>query len=66
MLNEKTAQEIVSKFPERAVVFDIIRNGLNTLKEEKGRRIIKTHLPFELLPEDIFKKGCKVSRILKR
>ncbi|XP_045478189.1 sulfotransferase 1C4-like isoform X2 [Harmonia axyridis] len=58
LLNENTEKE--QKFPEVLNTCKRGRNHLNKLNEDKQRRVIKTHLPFELLPPDILKKGCKV------
>ncbi|XP_044750471.1 luciferin sulfotransferase-like [Coccinella septempunctata] len=60
VINEKVEHETIEQFPEEAANFAKRRNILNSLREAKTRRVIKTHLPFELLPDDIFKKGCKV------
>ncbi|CAH1972845.1 unnamed protein product [Acanthoscelides obtectus] len=35
------------------------------LESMAGKRIIKTHLPFSLLPPDLLKTGCKVGVILQ-
>ncbi|KAK9719931.1 Sulfotransferase domain [Popillia japonica] len=31
----------------------------------KDRRIIKTHLPFTLLPQNLFKSGCKIIYVVR-
>lgn len=60
VINEKTEQEILKKFPEEADLFRQRRESLKALKDQKTRRVIKTHLPFELLNDDIRAKACKV------
>lgn len=40
----------------------LYENVAESLEFQKGRRFIKTHLPFSLLPPDLLKKGCKVCR----
>lgn len=37
-----------------------VTKRLKVLEMETGRRFIKTHLPFSLLPPDLLEKGCKV------
>lgn len=39
----------------------ICQSILQNLKNQPGRRCIKTHLPFCLLPPDLLEVGCKVS-----
>ncbi|XP_045478190.1 sulfotransferase 1 family member D1-like [Harmonia axyridis] len=65
VLNEKTVKEIIEKFPNEEDIIQKKKNSLELLRNEKKRRVIKTHLPFELLPEDVFKKGCKIIYICR-
>lgn len=44
---------------ERSPFFEYPSPGLNVIKNMKSTRIIKTHLPIELLPDDI-EKNSKV------
>ncbi|XP_045478187.1 sulfotransferase 1C4-like [Harmonia axyridis] len=60
VINETTVKEVVDKFPSEEKQFRNMRNTLNELKDAKERRVIKTHLPFELLPPDVIRKGCKI------
>lgn len=47
--------------PERVkMIEDMGIPGWKTLKESKGKRIIKTHFPFSLLPPNLLTAGCKV------
>ncbi|XP_044758918.1 sulfotransferase 1E1-like [Coccinella septempunctata] len=65
VINEKSMQEILSKFPGEVSAFQSMLNTLDELKNRKDRRVIKTHLPFELLPKDLLTKGCKVIYICR-
>lgn len=42
---------------------EIDRPGWEILAKTKERRFIKTHLPFSLMPPNLFKAGCKVSTL---
>ncbi|KAF2887786.1 hypothetical protein ILUMI_18387, partial [Ignelater luminosus] len=44
----------------QALVEAVSAPGWELLAKQKGRRFIKTHLPFSLLPPDLFTAGCKV------
>ncbi|KAL3272507.1 hypothetical protein HHI36_013983 [Cryptolaemus montrouzieri] len=56
IFNDKTLEERMLSHPQTSP-FSI---SSRVLEETKKNRVIKTHLPFELLPSDIFKKRCKV------
>lgn len=40
--------------------------GWKVLRNYKGKRIIKTHFPFSLLPPDLLTSGCKVILFISR
>lgn len=44
------------------VVEKLAKPGWEVLNESNERRVIKTHLPFSLLPPNLLTAGCKVSR----
>lgn len=46
------------------MVEKIAANGWDILNESKGPRVIKTHLPFTLLPPNLLNSGCKVKVII--
>ncbi|KAK9881257.1 hypothetical protein WA026_015380 [Henosepilachna vigintioctopunctata] len=63
VFNDKTTEKRIKDFPddpEHARLTECMRNTLKYLQEDKKRRVMKTHLPFELLPDDILVRGCKV------
>lgn len=62
VVHDEIEKEQIQKFPEERIRSEERRNNLNALNQHdrNDRRVIKTHLPFELLPEDVLKKGCKV------
>lgn len=69
VFNDTTTEERVKLFPEDDELprlTECIGNTLKLLDEDTKRRIMKTHLPFELLPDDIMKKGCKVIYICRQ
>nr|XP_006823911.1 PREDICTED: sulfotransferase 1 family member D1-like [Saccoglossus kowalevskii] len=35
-------------------------DGLSIMNKLKPPRLVKSHLPVDLLPQDIYKKGCKI------
>lgn len=43
------------------VIDDLATPQYEYLQNQKGRRFIKTHLPFSLLPPDLLTSGAKVS-----
>ncbi|KAL3272509.1 hypothetical protein HHI36_013985 [Cryptolaemus montrouzieri] len=63
VFNDKTTEERIMTFSgdkELERLAECIKNTLKFLDDDVKRRTIKTHLPFELLPDDILRKGCKV------
>lgn len=42
------------------MIDEMAEPGWKLLKEYQGKRIIKTHLPFSLLPPNLLTSGCKV------
>lgn len=64
VFNNRTTAERAKLFPEDPELprlTECIERTLQLLNEDKKRRVMKTHFPFELLPNDIMKKGSKVS-----
>ncbi|KAI4457264.1 sulfotransferase sult [Holotrichia oblita] len=47
------------------IVEEVTRKEWMNLPLRKGRRIIKTHLPFTLLPQNLFKSGCKIIYVVR-
>lgn len=47
-------EEFIEKFYEE------VQRSVNELENWKGRRVIKSHLPYELCPNNLFTSGCKV------
>ncbi|XP_044758916.1 uncharacterized protein LOC123316764 [Coccinella septempunctata] len=65
VLNDKTVEEILQQCPDEEISFNRKKESLKYLEQDKTRRVIKTHLPLELLPDDIIKKGCKIIYICR-
>ncbi|KAL3285949.1 hypothetical protein HHI36_000464 [Cryptolaemus montrouzieri] len=60
VFNEKAIEERLKMNPGDEKFLNKIGSIIKDLEEKKGKRTIKTHLPFDLLPPDIMNKGCKV------
>ncbi|GFX40249.1 sulfotransferase 1E1 [Trichonephila clavipes] len=54
-VDETSSQSLEDRFP----YLEFIYPGLKSIQKMEGQRLIKTHLPYSLLPEDIHKKNVK-------
>lgn len=67
MINPDTREELkkeLSDSPEKQKQLDQFGSTtLEMINSKTGRRFIKSHLPYSLLPPDLITKGCKVSEI---
>lgn len=57
---EEFLQENLHDPEKYKLVQEIDRPGWEILAKTKERRFIKTHLPFSLMPPNLFKAGCKI------
>lgn len=55
-------QENVKSEEYLTMVEGLAKPGWEILSASKERRVIKTHLPFSLLPPNLLTAGCKVSK----
>ncbi|KAF8785879.1 Sulfotransferase 1C4 like protein [Argiope bruennichi] len=61
-VDESLSQSLEDRFP----YLEFIYPGLDSIKKMEGQRLLKTHLPYSLLPqEDILKKNVKVFYIMR-
>ncbi|GFU06893.1 hypothetical protein NPIL_304251 [Nephila pilipes] len=60
-VDETLSQSLEDRFP----YLEFIYPGLGSIQRMEGQRLIKTHLPYSLLPEDIHKKHVKVLYIMR-
>ncbi|KAF7285934.1 hypothetical protein GWI33_008907 [Rhynchophorus ferrugineus] len=62
-------QELLERNRNDPKNYEFVKNmdypGWKLLSETKGRRFIKTHLPFSLLPHNIKESGCKIIYIAR-
>ena len=52
-------QELVKKDPGMQIMMDLLVNSVQLTEEKPSPRVIKTHLPFEMLPPNLL-DTCKV------
>ncbi|GFQ88926.1 sulfotransferase 1E1 [Trichonephila clavata] len=60
-VDETLSQSLEDRFP----YLEFIYPGLKSIQKMEGQRLIKTHLPYSLLPEDIHKKNVKILYIMR-
>ncbi|GFY73932.1 sulfotransferase 1E1 [Trichonephila inaurata madagascariensis] len=60
-VDETLSQSLEDRFP----YLEFMYPGLKSIQKMEGQRLIKTHLPYSLLPEDIHKKNVKILYIMR-
>ncbi|GIY12021.1 sulfotransferase 1C4 [Caerostris darwini] len=60
-IDESLSKSLEDRFP----YLEFIYPGLASIEKMEGQRLIKTHLPYSLLPEDVLKSNVKMFYILR-